>query len=195
MALPTDSAAANPRAAAAPARHEHWRLFFALDPSPALRRRIATHAGTWRWNPGARISPADKLHLTLVFMAAVDPRGVPRLLRMGAQVAATAHGFVLHLDRATIWPKGIAHLAPTRPPQALLGLQDALLRGALATGVQADLRAWRPHLTLARNAATSEAPLHFEPLAWHTGSFSLQRSLPGVAGYEVLGRWSLGADR
>ena len=194
MALPTDSAAANPRAAAAPAPHEHWRLFFALDPSPALRRQIVAHAGTWHWNPGARISPADKLHLTLVFMAGVDSRCVPRLLRMGAQVAAAARGCTLRLDRAAVWPGGIAHLAPSVVPQTLRVLQQELLASVLDAGVEAERRAWNPHLTLARKAQAAQPPVDFEPLRWQARSFSLQRSVLGTGRYEVIGRWRVGVS-
>ena len=191
MASPTDSAAANPRASPVAARHDSWRLFFALDPSPALRRRVLEHAGTWQWNPGARISPADKLHLTLVFMGSVDPRHVPRLLRAGAQVAAAAHACTLRLDRAAVWPGGIAHLAPSLVPPALRELQGHLSTAVLDAGVAAERRAWNPHLTLARKAQSAEPPVDPEPLRWQARSLSLQRSLLGSGRYETLGRWAL----
>ena len=193
MPLPTDSAAANPRAAGAPAWQDRWRLFFALDPSPALRRQIVAHEGAWRWSPEARLSPADKLHLTLVFMAGVDPRHVPRLLRAGAQVAAAARGCTLCLDRAAVWPGGIAHLAPSKVPEAAQALHDALLMAALHAQVDAERRAWHPHLTLARKAQHAQPPLDFAELRWQARGFSLQRSLLGSGRYETLGRWRIGA--
>lgn len=169
-----------------------WRLFFALDPSPALRRQVVAHAATWR--PDARVRPVapHKLHLTVLFLPAVPPANAPRLLQLGAASATQHRGCTLHLDRAAVWPGGIAHLSPSRTPATLLALHDALLQGARSIGVDCDTRAWRPHLTLARRAQPEQAPSHFEPLVWQVRSVSLQRSVLGSGRYETLGRWRLG---
>ena len=172
-----------------------WRLFFALDPSPALRERLAAHSGRWDWDARARPTAARRLHLTLVFMPQVDPARVGELLRVGAAAAASGRGCRLVLDQAEVWPAGgIAHLAPSRIPPALQALHDALLAGALAAGMPADSRAWRPHLTLGRKARPEQAPGSFEPLAWQVRGFSLQRSRLGSGRYEVLARWRLGSE-
>ena len=171
---------------------ETWRVFFALDASPALRERTAAHAALWRWSPQARLVAPRKLHLTLVFIAALDSRLLPRLLQLGAEAAACAHGCALVLDRARLWPGGIAHLAPSSVPQALLELHEALLDGVLRAGAAADRRAWKPHLTLARRAQDARPPAHFEGLRWQPRSLSLQRSLPGSGDYLCLGRWRFG---
>ncbi len=171
-----------------------WRLFFALDPSPALRQRMAAHAARWAWDARARPTAARRLHLTLVFMPQASPALVGELLRAGARTAASCRGCRLVLDVADVWPAGgIAHLSPSRIPASLQALHDTLLAGVLATGTQADRRAWRPHLTLARRARAEQAPREFEPLAWQVRGFSLQRSRLGSASYEVLARWRLGA--
>jgi 2'-5' RNA ligase len=169
-----------------------WRLFFALDPSPALRERMAAHAARWNWDERARPTAARRLHVTLVFMPRVDPALVGELSHAAARAAASCHGCTLVLDRGEVWPAGgIAHLSPSRIPASLQALRDALLAGALAAGTQADDRAWRPHLTLARKARAEQAPGEFEPLAWQVRGFSLQRSRLGSGRYEVLGRWRL----
>lgn len=170
-----------------------WRLFFALDPSPALRRRLVAHAACWAWDARARPSAAHRLHLTLLFMPRIDPARLDELLRVGAEAAASTRGCGLVLDHAEVWSNGgIAHLAPSRIPPQLQALHDMLLAGALAAGLQADSRPWRPHLTLARRARAEQAPRAFEPLTWRIGDFSLQRSLLGSGRYEVLARWNLG---
>ena len=177
-----------------PTTDSAWRLFFALEPSPALRARVAAHAACWHWDDRARPTAARRLHLTLVFMPQVDPARVDELLRAGAEVAASCHGCRLVLDRASVWPAGgIAHLSPSRVPASLQSLHEALLAGALCAGTPADRRAWRPHLTLARRARLEQAPTEFEPLVWQVRGFSLQRSRLGSGRYEVLGRWGLGA--
>ena len=178
-----------------PVSDSAWRLFFALDPSPALRERMAAHAARWQWDERARPTAARRLHLTLVFMPQVDPALVGELLRAAAVAAASCRGCRLVLDRAEVWPAGgIAHLSPSRIPASLQDLHDALLACALAAGTPADRRAWRPHLTLARRAREEQAPREFEPLAWQVRGFSLQRSRLGSGRYEVLGRWRLGAS-
>ncbi len=177
-----------------PVTDSAWRLFFALDPSPALRERMAAHAARWSWDDRARPTAPRRLHLTLVFMPQVDPALVGELMRAGAAAAVSGRGCRLVLDRAEVWPAGgIAHLSPSRIPTSLQALHDALLAGALAAGTQADRRVWRPHLTLARGAREEQAPGEFEPLAWQVRGFSLQRSRLGSGRYDVLGRWSLGA--
>lgn len=172
-----------------------WRLFFALDPSPALRERLATHSARWDWDARARPTAARRLHLTLVFMPQVDPARVDELLRVGAETGVSGRGCRLVLDHAEVWPAGgIAHLSPSRIPPALQALHDAPLAGALATGMTADSRTWRPHLTLGRKARSEQAPRSFEPLAWQVRGFSLQRSRLGSGRYEVLARWRLGPE-
>ncbi len=188
MAQPAPPAA-DPRTS----RSEAWRLFFALDLSPALRQRVDIHRALWRWRGQVRVTAPHKLHLTLVFMPLVEPRLVPDLLRVGCRVAAAARGCTLLLDRAEVWPTGIAYLAPSSVPQSLRQLQQDLLAAALALAVQADRRPWSPHLTLARRAQQSQPPAHFDALRWQLRGFSLQRSQPGSAGYEVLARWGFGA--
>ena len=132
-----------------------------------------------------------KLHLTLLFLPAVAPARVPALLQLGATAAGAHAGCLLRLDRAGVWPGGIAHLAPSQVPQPLQALHDALLRGSHDAGVACDTRAWRPHLTLARRAEPEQAPEGFEALPWQVRSLSLQRSVLGSGRYETLGRWRL----
>ena len=169
-----------------------WRLFFALDPSHALRQRLAVHSAHWNWDARARPSAAHKLHITLVFMPRVDPARVGDLLQVGAAAAESGRGCTMLLDKAEVWQTGgIAHLSPSCVPPALLALHDLLLDGALAAGIPVDRRTWRPHLTLARKARSEQAPTTFEPLPWQIRGFSLQRSRLGSESYEVLARWPL----
>ena len=169
-----------------------WRLFFALDPPAALRERVAAHASTWRWNERVRPVAAHKLHLTVLFLPRVAPAKVPALLSLGAAAASAHPGCLLWLDRAAVWPGGIAHLAPSTIPAQLQALHETLLRGARSAAVACDARAWHPHLTLARRAEPEQKPAAFEPLRWQVRSLSLQRSVLGSGRYETLGCWQLG---
>lgn len=193
------SRAAPHRAASAPYTRrvttpETWRLFFALDPSPALRRRLDAQRALWREDDHTRFGAASRLHLTLVFMPRVEPAAVARLLDAGAAVARSAQACVLRLDHAEVWPdNGIAHLAPSVVPPALRALREALLDAVLAAGVTADRRPWRPHVTLARNALGAKPPAAgFAAEDWRVRGFSLLRSRAADGPYGELGRWRLG---
>ena len=171
---------------------DFWRLFYAIEPTPAVRERVSAHRARWHWREGARLGAAAKLHLTLVFMPRVDSILVPRLLALGAEVARTVHPSRLRLDHAGIWPRNaIAHLAPSRVPEALRDLHDRLRTGVLDAGIETDRGPWNPHVTLARNAHGAQAPLQFDALSWGVRDFSLLRSLLATGQYEELARWRL----
>jgi 2'-5' RNA ligase len=127
------------------------RLFFAL-PLPhslgeALGRWQRSHAGLEGW------SHPEGLHLTLAFLGARTPEGLPALEAAGAAVARRHRAFPLRTaglggfpegDRARVLWLG---LAPSPELEALAG--D--LRNALAVaGEGFDAKPFRAHLTLAR---------------------------------------------
>jgi 2'-5' RNA ligase len=123
------------------------RLFIALDlPLPVRSRLALLQAGV----PGARWVRPENLHLTLRFLGEVDD-GIARDLdiELGRIQAA---GFELMVD-------GVGHFGPQRSPQvlwagiarseALQFLHDKVDRAAVAAGLAADDRKFRPHVTLA----------------------------------------------
>lgn len=165
------------------------RLFFALWPDSARRRELVARQSAWRWPPAARPTPADKLHLTLLFMDGVPSDALPAVAACGDAVAAHWREFALRLDAARVWPgSGIAHLAPTRPPPELLRLRDALAEQARMRELPFDPRAFSPHVTLARRAEGAEPP-QVEPIDWPVRGFALVQSLLGQGRYKVLLRW------
>jgi 2'-5' RNA ligase len=170
------------------------RLFFALWPDPALRRRLAAHAALWRFAPPARASRAEQLHLTLLFMDGVAPDALDALCAIGAAVAARTPRFALALDAARVWPGGgIAHLAPREPAAPLLALHAALRDAVSAAALPCDRRAFSAHVTLARRASAAAAPSAFAPLPWAATRLSLVQSRLGEGRYQLLASWALGA--
>ena len=178
------------QATASPPGRQTLRLFFALWPGAALRKRIAAHQALWSWSPPARPTPASKLHLTLLFMDGVDPARMPDLLRIGADAARGWADFDLTLDRAAVWrPGGIAHLALQHPPASLLALHRTLAENVALRDVPFDARPYSPHITLGRRAECLTAPIDFPPVHWPVRGFVLVQSVLGTGRYAVLGRW------
>jgi len=117
------------------------RLFFGLDARSqsqalqGLQQQLALPA-----------SPVvtDNLHLTLLFLGAVDEELLPRLCQLGCQVASQRAGFRVVLDQLGLFPQAkVAWVGPSQAPRQLLcsGLiiPDTVLGGKVATvtrGVQ-----------------------------------------------------------
>lgn len=176
----------------APPNHATLRVFFALWPAPELRARIAQHALLWDFVPPARPTISDKLHLTILFMDGVPKERLEDVLAVGAKIAREAQPFILQLDHAEIWPQGgIAHLAPSHVPGELTALRQALARAAEHAGIPCDVRSFKPHVTLARNAKATFPPEVFTPMCWHAAEFCLVRSVLGTGRYALLARWIL----
>jgi 2'-5' RNA ligase len=152
------------------------RLFLALYPPPAVRARIAAWRSRWAWPPGTALPAADGLHLTLHFIGPVPRERLPEL---AAQLALPAPRFSVALGHAEIWPRGLAVCCPNALPPALLELHRQLADALRAVSLPVEARSFRPHLTLARKAATARAPA--EPLAirWSVQGYTLMESRNG----------------
>jgi RNA 2',3'-cyclic 3'-phosphodiesterase len=159
------------------------RLFLALWPTPALLDDLLAHAATWTWPERARRTRPERLHLTLHFLGNVPAERL-RALRSGLDVKWT--GCELALDRASVWPGGIAVLEAGEVPPELARLQAPLADRLRALEVPVEDRPYRPHVTLARKAHGAKPP-DFVPLRWTAGpQYALVRSVGGGGGYETL---------
>lgn len=171
-------------AARAERRAPALRLFIALWPDDGLREALAAAQGGWRWPPGARPVPAEKLHLTLHFLGAQPADRLPRLRQ--AIDAEQGFGCDLVLDHAACWRNGVAVLEPRTPPPVLAALHRALGASLAAMAITPEDRPWKPHVTLARDAGGATVPAALSPLRWRTGAPVLVESLSGRGGYRVL---------
>ena len=163
------------------------RLFTALWPGPSLRAAIAEWQRTWDWPRQAARVKADRLHATLHFLGDVPTRRVPELT---LALAVPFESFELELGLAGVWPNGVAVVEPLAIPPELLELHARV--GAVLSRLElpVDTRAYRPHVTLARRAHGAKPPPGSPALRWRVdGGYVLVRSLPGGAGYEVIGRY------
>lgn len=160
------------------------RLFIGLWPTPAALEAVQAQRERWTWPPGARVVAPDKLHLTLHFLGDVAVARVPELI---AALDEPAPAFTLRLDAAKVWRQGVAVLAPSAPPEALVALHDRLGATLRRLALPVEARRFRPHLTLARDARGATPPASPEPIDWPVSAVRLVQSVGGR--YEVLAQW------
>ncbi|WP_136248401.1 RNA 2',3'-cyclic phosphodiesterase [Halomonas borealis] len=164
------------------------RLFLALVPPPALRRRLGTLADAAQARCGGRRMPDDDLHLTLAFLGE----------RSSAQATALADwlpGIVpspghWRLDRwgqfrrpGIIWVGGVV------PEPALSVLQQRLWDGLERLGIDGRPARFVPHVTLLRRAThPPDSGLPAIELSWAYARVELIQSdvTPGGSHYRRL---------
>ncbi|MEJ8838201.1 RNA 2',3'-cyclic phosphodiesterase [Ramlibacter sp. AN1133] len=163
------------------------RLFLALWPPPEVAAALRTRAQAWHWPASARRTPPERLHITLHFIGAVPAADV---LALQEALDVPWTGCELLLDRAEVWPGGIAVLEATHVPQALGALHEALGDRLRERGLPVESRRYRPHVTFARKATGARPPAELAPLRWTAGpAYLLMQSLPGGEGYVPLQRF------
>ncbi len=174
------------------------RLFFALWPDEATRTRLA---GLLKALPPperhGRDMRVENLHITLFFLGDCEEGLLPCLDEAGAAVRGEAFDMVL--DRLGVFERARVQWAGvSRPPEALLRMQDALSLALEARcGMARDSRPFAPHLTLRRNAREPCAwPESVPPIPWHVDAFVLVESLNDDEGvrYRPVRQWPLRQD-
>lgn len=133
------------------------RLFLALVPPPALRRRLGTLADAARAHCGGRRMPDESFHLTLAFL--------------GEQPASRATAIADWLSSFTPLPgrwrldrwgrfrrPGIVWLGGAEGEPALMALQHQLWDGLEVLGVEGRPPRFVPHVTLLRKATHPPGP-------------------------------------
>ncbi|MFW6597456.1 RNA 2',3'-cyclic phosphodiesterase [Propionibacteriaceae bacterium Y2011] len=109
-----------------------------------------------RWEAGPEWSWTlpDQWHVTLAFLADVDPGTEEPLLEALAEVAARRDAFTFTLARAGTFPHPdaakVLHLGPVEPVAELDRLAKAVRTACQSVGARHDGRPFTAHLTLAR---------------------------------------------
>lgn len=172
------------------------RVFFALWPEAAARSELAGWQVPLKRLCGGRVMRSETLHNTLAFIGAVEQARLEALQLAAQEVAGKR--FELCFDAAHYWGHNhIVYAAPSRVPQQLAQLVDALGQRLDAHRFEFDRRAYRPHVTLLRKARWTDAPLPaMQPVRWQIGDFALVQSAPreGLTDYRVLARFPLSAS-
>ena len=173
------------------------RLFVAIPIAEAVREQIARLAERLqRPDDELRWSAPESWHITLQFLGAVSTARYECLRASLTEVSTT--GFELRMG--DFERPGIFYVAVQGTPE-LESLQRKVVAATAGCGFEAQERAYRPHITLARNrgrgagisrlkarvGATPQLP------AFPAREFLLYESFPGASGsrYEVRQRFSL----
>ena len=166
------------------------RLFFAVWPGAGAREALSRLAGDMASACGGRAVPAEKIHLTLVFLGEVP---ADRLDAVLGSARLRAREFALELDRAGSFRKArVAWAGASSAPRPLLALQEALAGRLAAAGFALEEREYTPHVTLVRKIERPLPPAAIDAIAWEAREFTLVRSETGTGRYAVMERWGLG---
>ncbi|HMJ04812.1 MAG TPA: RNA 2',3'-cyclic phosphodiesterase [Chthoniobacterales bacterium] len=165
------------------------RLFVAIDVPLALREALV------RLNPelpGVRWLQPEQMHLTVSFFGNVDPT-VEETLREKLSAVQFRKFFLPIAGVGTFPAKGKPRVIWTGVggghPQ-LFRVYKRVQEAALAAGLEPDLRAWHPHITMARCGDLSaeavrpflKANAEFDAGLVPVDSFALYSSVPGPNG-------------
>jgi RNA 2',3'-cyclic 3'-phosphodiesterase len=158
------------------------RLFLALWPDSETLSRLAARRDAIQWQKGARVSPDEKLHLTLHFVGQVARQRLPEL----REALRTEGGDIeLTLTWLDVWNDGVAVLRPQIVPEALSALQNRLAERLQSVRLPSQEETYKHHVTFARNAPDAADP-QGAPVLWRSSGYVLAESL---AGYHVIERY------
>lgn len=147
------------------------RLFYALRPDDATRDALMRVQESV---PGRRINNPD-LHLTLAFLGQQPASSIPVLQEILLRLAQS--DMTLVLDRIGYFPRQkIAWAGMQVVPDALTELHHALLQQLAQHNILFDQSSFKPHVTLARDAAASPGA-SFAPIQWHVTQAVLMQSV------------------
>lgn len=170
------------------------KVFFALWPTATERGQLAAWQKPLQHLCGGRAMRDETLHSTLVFIGDVEQSRLEALQLAAREVSGET--FELCFDMAHYWGHNhIVHAAPGHMPPQLVHLVGALELHLAAHRFKFDLRVYKPHVTLLRNARWTDAPLPaLQPVRWQLQDFALVQSIQkdGLSSYRVLARFPLG---
>jgi 2'-5' RNA ligase len=141
------------------------RCFLAIELEAAVREAIARSAAPLaRELAGARVTPADNLHLTLKFMGELAQSAVEQLAEQAAARLAREPRFEVTLAGLGAFPNAraarVVWLGVSHGGGALARLARKLDAAAARFGVPKEKRPYQAHLTLAR--LREPAPISLE---------------------------------
>jgi len=156
--------------------HGH-KLFFALWPGDAERNALVRLQD----DVDGRLTPRSKLHLTLAFLGQQPAERLPLLLEILHALPVPPMRLEIDCYGYFTRPR-IAWAGMTQPPPELSALHAGLATRLAQAGIEAaEHDAFRPHITLAREAKAAPPPAQFEAVVWNVREVALVESMPGGA--------------
>jgi RNA 2',3'-cyclic 3'-phosphodiesterase len=169
------------------------RLFFALWPRPQIVQRIEEQARRIPLEGRARRVPARNVHLTLAFIGEVPSTRAAAIMDVADRI--TGARFELELNQIETLPgSNVLCMTTDRTPPTLAALAEELRSGLREQGFRMEDRAFRAHVTLARDMRRRQPVMRIPSLRWQVREFVLVESQRGRAGseYVIAKRWPLG---
>ena len=161
------------------------RLFFAAWPPPQAAEAL------YRWSGAlqGRATPAENIHLTLVFLGEADP---VRAAAAAERVRGSRHALPIEVARY-VKRNEMVWVAPRETPRPLAALVEALRRELQRDAFILERRPFAAHVTLLRKAS---APPRVPPpprVEWPVRDLLLVRSRTSPRGpsYEPVQRFPL----
>jgi 2'-5' RNA ligase len=165
------------------ANQSTYKLFFALWPDAATRLALQQ----LQQGLAGRLTPPDKLHLTLAFLGQQPAAALPLLLDILRDTPVPP--LRLQFDCYGYFSKPrIAWAGMRQAPPALFALQAALMARLQAAGLSAATHGqFRPHITLAREAKAAPTQDVGAAVSWEIAALALVESVPASGRYQPLG--------
>ena len=161
------------------------RYFFAVWP-PA---ETAAALEGWAKRLEGRVTPAQKIHLTLAFLG---PVAFEKALEAARSVRGKAH--VLPIEKAQYWKHNrIVWAGPLETPLTLGSLVAELHAALRRVGYSLEPRPYAAHVTLLRSAPAPRELPSLPAVEWPVSEFTLVRSAVSNKGsaYEIVQRFTL----
>jgi len=178
-----------PRATqAAEDRRGRHRLFFALVPDAAVRRRVSDLQRSL--GVEGRAVSLPNLHVTLAFLGMQEAAVIPQICDIASRLAFPDCRVVL--DQLGQFGRGrVLWLGAGTIPESLRAFQQALVSELTAAGIGHDPKPWQFHLTLYRRLRMPPPTLAPVAIAWRLAGFELIESVGARNGveYHAIGRW------
>jgi 2'-5' RNA ligase len=165
------------------------RIFFAVWPPVDTARTLGQWAVQAQQKTGGKLTPEEKIHLTLAFLGDANPE---KAIAAGKRVEAKAHK--LPIEQARYWRENnIVWAGPRETPPPLKALFESLSVELYREELILERRAFAAHVTLIRKVRAAKSLPPLPALDWPVDEFVLVRSLLSSAGssYEPLERFRL----
>lgn len=163
------------------------RLFFALWPDNRQRDRLRDVINSVAKTVEGKAVDRRNWHITLSYVGPIEEKFIPDLKQRAAEIEVPS--FRLNFDRLEFWPRPkLACLTGATVPSELESLVTSLNAVVQDAGVTPEIRTYRPHITVVRNARTFTTERLAQRATTEWSGFELMESVsaPGGVSYYPL---------